>query len=147
LGSSPRTLVAWILPTGYPDSTYNGIIAYGGGCTGHGCLLSIKNDGRLSMAFWCDDAHQTSGPTVSSTEYTFVGFIFDGDRGIKFLMNGEIVDEKSVASTPDTTAPGGGLRVGCTDWPGRHFQGYIDEVFIFSQALEPSEMFWMRSVE
>ena len=59
LGNSPRTFAAWIKPYSYPDASYNGIIAYGQmSCTGKGSLLSIKNDGRISMAFWCDDAMQ-----------------------------------------------------------------------------------------
>jgi hypothetical protein len=50
LGSTPRTLMAWVKPFSYPDSGYNGIISYGSLPSYHnnGCILSVNNSGRIS---------------------------------------------------------------------------------------------------
>ena len=90
LGSAPRTFAAWIKPAGYPDATYNGIVAYGPMSCGKASLLSIKNDGRLSMAFWCNDADQTTGPAVTLNQWNHVAFTYDGGTTIKFLCKREL---------------------------------------------------------
>jgi fibronectin type 3 domain-containing protein len=140
LGNSPRTFSAWIKPFSYPDSTYNGIFAYGQGCTSNGSLLSIKNDGRLSMAFWCNDATQTEGPTTVLNEWNHVAFTYNGGTTVKFYMNGQFVQESSVSSATPATTQNGPIRIGSTDDPGRVFNGLIDEVAIYKRALTAEEI-------
>jgi len=139
LGSSPRTFMAWIKPSSYPDSTYNGIFAYGQmSCTGHGSLLSIKNDGRLSSAFWCDDAFQTTGPVAPLNTWSHVAVTYDGGTKMSFYMNGQWVQDSNV-STPANTLDGA-VRIGSTDDYGRGFNGLIDEVAVYGRALTPQEI-------
>ena len=139
LGNSPRTFAAWIKPYSYPDGGYNGIFAYGPmACTGYGSLLSIKSDGRPSMAFWCNDAYQTIGPSVALNEWNHVAFTYDGGTKIRFYMNGRFIQEQTVASVPNTLD--GPVRIGSTDDPGRTFDGLIDEAVIYKRALTDLEM-------
>ena len=144
LGGSGRTMAAWIKPYSYPDATYNGIVAYGQRACNQGSLLSIKNDGRLSMAFWCNDAYQTVGPSVPLNEWNHVAFVYAGGNKVKFYLNGRFVQESllsvgtSAGSVPNTTD--GPIRIGSTDDPGRTFNGLIDEAVIYKRAFSDLEM-------
>ena len=138
LGNSPRTMIAWIKPAGYPDGTYNGIIAYGGGCNDKGSMLSIKNGGMLSMAFWCNDAAQGSGSAAALNQWNQVAFTYDGGTAIKFYLNGALTSTPTVSSASATT--NGPLRIGCTDDPGRCFNGQIEDAMIFNQALTANQI-------
>ncbi|MDI6891329.1 MAG: LamG domain-containing protein, partial [Thermodesulfovibrionales bacterium] len=142
LGNSPKTMEAWIKPYSYPDTTYNGIIAYGQmACPSKGSLLSIKNDGRLSMAFWCNDAYQTVGPAATLDKWNHVLFTYDGGTTVKFyMMNGEFVQESSLTAGIPAATQNGPIRIGCTDNPGRYFNGLIDEVRIYNRALIAMEI-------
>ncbi|MBI4020454.1 MAG: VCBS repeat-containing protein, partial [Candidatus Aenigmarchaeota archaeon] len=148
MGNSPRTMAAWIYPTAYPDATYNGIVAYGAiSCTGQGSLLSIKSNGQLSMAFWCDDAFQTSGPSAPLNKWTQVALTYEGGTTVKFYMNGEFVQESPLsAGVPANTQPGP-IRIGCTDDPGRCFRGMIDEAMVFNRSLTAAEMKAMFEIQ
>jgi hypothetical protein len=139
LGNSSRTFSAWIKPFSYPDGTYNGIIGYGQmACTGNGSLLSIKNNGQLSMAFWCDDTFQTVGPAATLNQWNHVAFTYESGTSVKFYMNGQFVQESSISSIPNTQD--GPLRIGSTDDPGRVFNGLLDDVRIYNRALSLTEI-------
>jgi hypothetical protein len=139
LGNSPRTMMAWINPFSYPDVTYNGILSYGAmSCPGHGSLLSIRNDGRLSQAFWCNDMYQTEGPVAVLNGWNLAAFTYDGQVG-KLYLNGELVATRNFSETTVDTW-NGPIRIGCTDDPGRCFNGIIDEVRIYNRALSESEI-------
>jgi hypothetical protein len=140
LGNSPRTYMAWIKPFSYPDSTYNGILAYGPMICGKGSLLSIKNDGRLSMAFWCNDAYQTVGPQATLNAWNHIAFTYDGGTTVKFYMNGQFVQESVLSAGTPANTQDGTLRIGSTDTPGRVFNGLIDEVAIYKRALSATEI-------
>jgi uncharacterized delta-60 repeat protein len=138
LGNSSRTFMAWIKPTGYPDPTYNGIVAYGNTLASQGSLLSIKNDARLSMAFWNNDAYQTSGDQAVLNEWNHVAFTYNSSNNtVRFYVNGSFTSESAV-STPNTTD--GYIRIGSTDLGGRVFQGAIDEVRIFGKVLSDEDI-------
>ncbi len=140
LGNSPRTLTAWIKPASYDTGAghYHGIVAYSSGSTGKGSLLSMKNNGWLSQAFWGNDMWQGSGPTVALNQWNLATFTYDGRYG-KLYLNGALVATKDFnGTTVDATQ--GPIRIGCTDNPGRYFKGAIDEVKIYSRALGSNEV-------
>ena len=137
LGNSPRTMLAWIKPAGYPDPTYNGILVYSGGACTTGSLLSINNVGRLTMAFWCNDAYQ-AGITVNLNQWNQVAFTYEGGTSVKFYINGALVDTETIGIAATTT--NGPIRIGCTDNPGRCFNGQIEDAMIFNQALTANQI-------
>jgi hypothetical protein len=140
LGHSPRTLMAWINPASLPDPTYNGVVAYGQMAPSQGSLLSVRGDGRLSMAFWWNDAWQTVGPAIPLNAWSHVAMTYDGGTGVKFFINGQLAQATSVsAGTPADTRPGP-VRIGSTDDPGRTFDGMIDDVRIYDTALASAEI-------
>jgi|GEM_PF-4910609 len=138
LGSSPRTISAWIKPYGYPDATYNGIFVYGPRNCNSATMLSIKNDGRLSTAFWCNDSYQTVGPTAPLNEWTHVAMTYDTGNKIGFYINGQLVQENTLSDTPVTQD--GPIGIGATDDPGRFFNGLIDDVALYGRALGAQEI-------
>ncbi len=139
LGNSPRTYAAWIKPAGYPDATYNGIVAYGSTAANSGSLLSIKNDGRLSMAFWSNDTYQTTGNAATLNEWNHAAFAYSGGTTVKFYMNGQFVQESSLSGGAANTQ-NGYIRLGSTDYVGRVFNGLIDEIRMYDKALTDSEI-------
>jgi hypothetical protein len=140
MGNSPRTMLAWIKPTGYVEGTYGGIVAYSGEEAGHtGSLLSIKNDGRLSQAFWGDDTYQAGTPATLNN-WNQVAFTYSGGITIKFYMNGVLADTESLSVPAATTSTGAPPRIGCTDIPGRCFQGQIEDVMIFNRELTANQI-------
>ncbi|MFZ2949739.1 MAG: LamG-like jellyroll fold domain-containing protein, partial [Desulfuromonadaceae bacterium] len=141
LGSSPRTFLAWIKPFSYPDSNYNGIISYGQMVKGNkGSTLAIKSDGRLSMAFWWNDAVQTVGTPATLNQWNQVAFTYDGGTTVKFYVNGQFVQESSLSAGIPANTQDGPLRIGSVDDPGRVFNGLIDEAAIYSRALSATEI-------
>lgn len=143
LGNNPRTMLAWIKPSGYPDTTYNGIVAYsGGGAPNDGSLLSIQDTGMLSQAFWNNDAYQTTGAPATLNAWNQVAFTYSGGTAINFYMNGKFVQTSSLTSgiAAATTSTGFLPRIGCTDAPGRCFDGQIEDVMIFNQALTQNQI-------
>jgi hypothetical protein len=140
-GSASRTFMAWVKPYSYPDQTFNGIVAYGQlSCPGNGSLLSIKNDGRLSMSTWCDDAFQTTGPAATLNAWNQVAFTYDGGTTVKFYMNGQFVQESPLSAGTPVNTQDGPIRIGSTDDPGRVFNGLIGEVAIYNRALSADEI-------
>ncbi len=140
LGAAPRTLMAWIKPFSYPDATYNGIVAYGPGACNQSSLLSIKNDGRLSMAFWCNDTYQTIGNPAVLNNWNQVAITYNGGTTVKFYMNGQFMQESALSGGYAANTQNGPVRIGTTDNPGRVFNGLIDEVSIYNRALTADEI-------
>ncbi len=139
LGNSPRTMLAWIKPAGYPDPNYNGILVYSGGACTTGSLLSINNVSRLTMAFWCNDAYQ-AGITVNLNQWNQVAFTYEGGTSVKFYINGALVDTETISTGIAAATTNGPIRIGCTDNPGRCFNGQIEDAMIFNQALTANQI-------
>ena len=137
-------MIAWIKPAGYPDPSYNGILAYSGQvAVNSGTLLSIQNNGKLSQAFWNNDAAQTLGNPVTLNQWNFVGFVYSGGTTIDFYINGNIVQSAAPLSggiVAATTSAGPPARIGCTDNPGRCFNGQIEDAMIFNKALTANQI-------
>ena len=83
------------------------------------------------MAFWCNDAFQASGPAAVLNDWNHVMLTYDGATTVRFYMNGQFVGQSAVAAAATADGP---VRIGCTDDPGRCFNGVIDEVRVFNIA-------------
>ena len=74
-------------------------------------------------------------------------FIFSKSRGeIRIFVDGKELPSEPISGNYGHVQK---VRIGVYDptCEDAFSGGIIDNVIIFSQALEPSEMFWMRSVE
>jgi len=138
-GQSARTISAWI----YPNNVNPG-----------GVIVALNDSTATSqsfifqLGFWSpntylftDGKNSSNNITVSSTEIPLVGkwsnmiFIFDGDSGWKYYLNGELkkqgtftVQINTVVNNLSVGRRGDGGNTG-SYWPGR-----IDQVIIFDRA-------------
>lgn len=133
------TVEAWIYPVSYPDANYNGVLTYGPrNCSpsGKSFVLSMTNQGRPSMATWCNDFVPNTGPVATLNAWNHIACVLDGNS-VKLYLNGYMW-ESTLAITPSIVP--GPLNIGCTDNPGRNFNGRIDEVRIWNTARTIDEI-------
>ncbi len=134
---SVMTVEAWIKPASYTDPSYTGIVSFGSrGCTGNAMLLSIQNTGRPSMATWCNDFVPNSGPVANLNQWNHIACVLNG-TSVTLYMNGVPISA-TLNSIPNVQI--NWLSIGSTDYPGRNFDGNIDEVRIYNRALSQSEI-------
>jgi hypothetical protein len=146
LGTSPRTVEAWVRPTGYPDPAYSGILSYGPrSCSPAGSsqvlsLGTVAAGGFVSSANWCDDlAEPAAGPRIALGTWNHVAYTYDGVSARALYVNG-------VQVAMDTPAPAintmlGVMNIGATDNPaGRFFQGDIDQLRVWSVARSAAQI-------
>lgn len=133
------TVEAWVYPVSYPDGTYNGVVSYGPrNCSpsGRSFLLSMTNQGRPSMATWCNDFVPTTGPTANLNQWNHIACVLNG-TSVKLYLNG-YEWSGTLGINPDIIS--GTLNIGCTDNPGRNFNGRIDDVRIWNYARTKEEI-------
>ncbi len=133
---SVMTVSAWIYPVSYPDPTYNGIVSWGTrGCYGN-MLLSIQNNGRPSMANWCNDFTPNTGSIATLNQWNHIACVMNG-QSVTLYMNGQPVSG-TLGVMPNVQSQN--ISIGATDYPGRYFNGKIDEVRIYNRALSEAEI-------
>jgi len=133
------TVEAWVYPSGYADGSYNGVVSYGPrNCSpsGKSFLLSMTNQGRPSMATWCNDFVPTTGPTAVLNTWNHIACVINGNV-VKLYLNGY---EWSSTLTITPSIVSGPLSIGCTDNPGRYFNGRIDDVRIWNTARTAEQL-------
>ncbi|MFN8288054.1 MAG: LamG-like jellyroll fold domain-containing protein [Chitinophagales bacterium] len=137
---SVMTVEAWINPAATQnDASYNGIVAWGPrGCSGTSMLFSIQNNLRLSMATWCNDVVPGTGPSVRANTWSHVAVVCNG-TSVSFYINGQLAQTGTLSAFNVTTGANQ-LTIGCTDIPGRYFNGSIDNVRIWSSARSQSDI-------
>jgi len=136
---SVLSITAWIKPrTQQGDANYNGIVGYGPRtCTGTSILLSLRSNGYVSMATYCNDFVPSSGPTVDWNEWNFVAVTLNG-QDVYLYTNGQTTST-ILGSMPNIQS--GAVNVGSTDLTGgRLFNGSIDEVRIWNKTLSYDEI-------
>lgn len=134
---SVMTVEAWVKPVALPDGTYNGIVSFGGRfCNGNALVLSMQNNGRPSMATWCWDFVPSSGPTAALNQWNHVACVLNGNA-VTLYLNG-VAMSGTLGGVPSVDP--NSLGIGVTDYPGRYFNGNIDEVRIYNRALTQTEI-------
>lgn len=139
--SNSYTLEAWIMAQEWKAQSWQGsiITADSGGANG-GFAFRCGNDGRLSIAVAANGAwnEALSGPVMQSNKWHHVAAVID--QGAITLY----VDGVSVATASFQGAPAANnetFTIGeSTGFPGRFFDGIIDEVRIWNVARSASEI-------
>ncbi|MBI2967655.1 MAG: choice-of-anchor D domain-containing protein [Bacteroidetes bacterium] len=136
--TSQLTIEAWIYPVAYSgDASYTGVVSWGArGCTGNGILLSIQNNGRPSMATWCNDFVPGTGAAATLNQWNHIALVRNG-TSITLYMNGT-----PVSGTISSSIIYGSLNlaIGSTDYPGRYFNGRMDEIRVWNKARSTGEI-------
>ena len=136
------TVMVWIYPaTTQPDVNYSGMFSLGtkdcvlGTGNGESLLFSMQSNRTLTMAKWCDDSDSTIAPTANT--WSMVSLVKNG-ASTRFGINATTFN-----NSPDTGTQnfaGTNLTVGCTDNPGRYYQGRIGTIYLFNRALSDAEI-------
>lgn len=134
LGSSARTVTAWVNTTGYPGTGWRMINSYGVATTSNAAALSINTSGRLSFNSQSND--WVSSLTLAINEWHLVGYILTGTQ-ISILY-----DEQSLSTTlgssPNTLT--GTNYIGSWTGGANYWTGQIDDVRIYNRALSAGEV-------
>lgn len=135
VGTSPRTIEAWVRATAFSTATYNGILSYGVRAPGTGQLLSMRSNYQVTSANWNNDLLQTQGP-LAAQAWSHVAFTWDGNNRALYIDGQPVATDSPVPF--DTMA--GELRIGSTDLPGRRFIGWVDDVKVYDYARTPAQL-------
>jgi len=138
LGSSARTLSAWVYIVDYPTSNAAFVVAYGanGPATGYAFGLGIDIFGNVISDIY--GARASSTLLVYSNEWHFIAATYSGGSSVTLTLDG-ISQSKSYGATPNTQS--GELDVG-TWFNGAccSFLGYVDEVRVYNRALSTEDV-------
>lgn len=135
---SVATVEAWIYPKAYADTTYNGVVSWSSrACNGLGFALSIQNSGRPSMPTWCNDYVPSSGTAATLNAWNHVAAVLNWQSATLYV-NGQSLGTTTLTYLPNLSSIN--LAIGVLDYPGRYFNGMIDEVRIYSRALTSQEI-------
>lgn len=140
MGDEPRTLAAWVR---CDDLTLEDahIIAYGTQTDGQHCHLSMHvYDGFIRMGFWYNDIDAYVG--LFDPVWYHIAGVWDGNE-VRIYFDGELQENVSPASPVNTVDHETiRLRIGCQNSSSfdNQFAGAIDEVMIFSRALDDNEI-------
>jgi len=130
------TLMAWIHPSsinGIDHTKYNYIIS-----KNYAYSLSIGEDGKL-QAFIGD--RTISSPTNLSTKlntWIHVAVTYDSEM-IRLYINGS--ESASLSNINPITMNDADLFIGYGGSSDRYFHGLIDEIYLYQNCLEPSEIY------
>jgi len=139
--SNTFTIEAWILANEWASQSWQGsIVTNDSGGTNGGFAFRCGNDGRLSMAVSASNnwVEALSEPVMTVNKWHHVAAVID--LGTLTLY----VDAIPVASASyqgDLSASNGLITIGeSTGFPGRLFNGIIDEVRIWNVARSEAEL-------
>jgi RHS repeat-associated protein len=142
LGSSPRTISAWVKPTSVTAEQM--VVSYGPALTpGDSFALGIDSTGKLFIDIY--NGRATSTLSVGTGSLHFVAATYSGGSQVTLYLDASTPQTVSITFggppiTPNTAA--GNLIVGqwTTNTNYDTFKGVIDEVQIFNRALGTSTM-------
>lgn len=142
-GTDSRTCAAWIKTTcasiilSWGDSSVNG----------GRWVFRVESGGALRVAV---GAGAITGDTiVNDGNWHHVAATWENDgtpnaEDIKLYVDGT---EDSVTATPQVINTNSVANVRIGEWASGYFEGLIDDVRIYSGALDPNEILWLKSEE
>ncbi|MCC7546774.1 MAG: LamG domain-containing protein [Burkholderiales bacterium] len=141
---STFTVTAWIRPDTYPASGLMSIFS-----NDYNYEFHVTPTGALNW-WWNDGSAQlfTSGSTVPTGSWTFVAFVFTrGSQAIYTGTSGSAVAVRQTGnSTAQLTKALTKLQIGDDqDFSGRRWDGLIDDVRVYDQALTAAELNAVRT--
>lgn len=128
------TLSLWVYPTAYPASAYNVInkLTY---ATSGWMLYADINHLWNFFCYGLTPISVTIGDAYSLNTWQNIVATYNGNA-LSIYLNGELKDSKSTTGTPSVST--NALEIGRYDV--LYFPGKVDDVAIFSRALNQSEV-------
>jgi hypothetical protein len=95
----------------------------------------MQSNRTLTMAKWCDDSFSSIAAPEST--WSMVTLVKNGAT-TRFGINATTFNNS--ADTGTQNFAGTTLTVGCTDNPGRYYQGRIGAIYLYNRALTDNEI-------
>lgn len=137
LQGSPMTVSAWVYPRSFGDD-FAGIISKFSSSGNY--LLSTRNTGSVAFSIKGSGTTRTfQGPPIGIGQWSHLLVTQDNVTTGKIYINGHLAAEKT---DYDITREDSGtsLRIGRNLNSGAYFDGFIDEVAIWSRLLSENEI-------
>ena len=137
---SGGSVAFWMKPAGTPGSTGYTILNNGAGGS-RNPRITLESNKKIKL-FW-EIADGTNKDTqadnaVTTDVWTYVACTWDGTTN-KIYYNGALDTSESESGTPDTDSADMYIGIDPTDTDG-HFEGEIDDLVIYSDVLEATEV-------
>lgn len=141
LFNSPNTLTleAWINATQWKSQSFQGTIIGKDGTNTSGYVLRCGANGKLSFTVGTTSTwtEVLSASLMQTNLWYHVAGVFDNGN-MSIYINGSLV---GTATSNPITSSTVGLNIGeSTGYPGRVFQGYIDEVRVWNVARTQAQL-------
>lgn len=140
--SGSITVEAWINAEEWQTSIWAGVIlSKQGSNPDKGYCLSAGENGRIEFTLSIDEGWKAvSTPALLGTNAWYhVAGVYNGSQ-LKIYINGELMGTEEAIGTP-TTSEGVVMNIGDNPtWPGRYWNGKVDEVRIWEVARTQTEI-------
>jgi hypothetical protein len=133
-GNAARTVSSWVYTRAFANG---GIYDVGARVTAQDfCLRTMATENTWRIQYWGGDSDFVYDTIEKWVHFTHV---HDG-AATKIYANGVlIVDWEKTVDTSD----GNPFQIGCYGWQNDYFNGLIDEVRLYDQALSAGEALWL----
>lgn len=141
----PFSISIWIKPIGnYKLSTIWHVNA--SWCVG---FLTMTSNGNILAALWNGASITLTGPVLPLNIWTHIGYTYSSSNGMLLYVDGRLhsstgaVNFLAAGSLVQISFGGNLGQTHCTPNAGGTFDGAIDELYLYSRELTPSEIFSM----
>ena len=140
LNSNVMTITAWVNRNG-TQNAWSGIL-FGRGTTADGFHFGTANELRYTWNNNASTYNFNSGLVVPNNQWTFVALVIEPTRARLFMVtNGVLASATNNVANPAVLAFDGTTCIGQdSSSSSRYFNGLLDEVQLFNQALTPAQL-------
>ena len=138
VGASARTVSLWMKVAGDPSHDGGALFCYGtGNETENFCVWESRSNSNSYIGFvgQNDDYQPNSGPVLDDNAWHFLTMVYDGTNIIAYVDGNHVWTNVKAINTVL-----GNYFIGKSSWGTNYFNGNIDEVTIWDEALAPSEI-------
>jgi hypothetical protein len=137
LGSTPRSVFAWVHYTG-GTNTENVIYSYGSPTADGWASLIVEND---YLGFDENSGSYYSSLSLSTAQWQFVGYTYDGGTTITLYLNGPTSQSGTIAPLNTVLAASDPSNIGAyATEQGFDFPGSIADVQVYNATLSANEV-------
>lgn len=147
LGMQARAVTAWVSTD---NSGYMDIISWGKNLPGQAWILQVTLGSRFepegALRLTVTGGYVTGRTRITDGQWHHIGAVFEDDGSpdvseVKLYVDGQQETTSRVVSQAVDTVSGDDVRIGVFSAAGdRYFGGLIDEVRIYSRALDSTEI-------
>ncbi len=144
LSTNTVTFLAWVYPVGTQDGRAGILVNRGGGASG-----GMGYNGQTLSYTWNNNSSTTynfvSGLTIPSNQWSMVAMVIYPDKAILYMANTNGLFSATNAIPHTSDVFGNNWQIGHDNNSGnnngtRTFNGFIDEVSVFTKSVSPDQI-------